>query len=493
MYSVLIVDDEQPVIESISFMIQKYRPEIRITGTATSGREAIQKAEEAKPDIILIDVKMPGIDGLEALREIKRRSPNILPILTTAYERFDIAQTAFELGVQDYILKPFSRDKLIGAIDAAVESLDQRSDGRGDSLKHIELYHTLSNSVERLFFRAIKMNSEVNDFAPYLHATLSFKTQKGCIGILEWSECRNESAEDVGNEVISRLKYKFPCLATAFAHEILFFFPQIPDGKAIPDNETITALIDKKNSNGMKWEFATGECVNFEDINESYLDARRRIHQREALFDANQILLYSKQWRKELEQAIYDGDAHMVKQIIMDVLDKSTRVDLAEAVLNDLMLYVEHINSVATGFHIHRAEALSKHVTWKPEDLFTFYLSWSQKVSDIFKTTHDENIPAVLSRALDYINLNYSRPLQLSDVAEKVDISAAYLSNLFSRHLRKSFVDHLTQIRIEKAKKLLKEHTYSIKEISSLVGYQDPNYFSRLFKRQTGVSPTEFS
>ena len=137
MYSVLIVDDEQPVIESISFMLQKYRPELEIAGTGMSGREAIEIAEATKPDIILIDVKMPGIDGLEALREIKRRSPNVLPILTTAYERFDIAQTAFELGVKDYILKPFSREKLIDAVDAAVESLEQRLDGRGESLKHI--------------------------------------------------------------------------------------------------------------------------------------------------------------------------------------------------------------------------------------------------------------------------------------------------------------------------------------------------------------------
>src|SRR6056297_4100162 len=208
MYSVLIVDDEQPVIESISFMLQKYRPELEIAGTGMSGREAIEIAEATKPDIILIDVKMPGIDGLEALREIKRRSPNVLPILTTAYERFDIAQTAFELGVQDYILKPFSREKLIAAVDAAVESLDQRLDGRGESLKHIELYHTLSSSIETLLFVAVKLNSGLNAFIPYLKTTLNFKTARGCIGILEWGREQPDSAVDMGRNVISRLKYK---------------------------------------------------------------------------------------------------------------------------------------------------------------------------------------------------------------------------------------------------------------------------------------------
>src|SRR6056297_1334496 len=268
MYSVLIVDDEQPVIESISFMLQKYRPEIGIAGTAMSGREAIKAAEEYKPDIILIDVKMPGIDGLEALREIKRRNPNVLPILTTAYERFDIAQTAFELGVQDYILKPFSREKLIGAIDAAVESLDQRLDGRGESLKHIELYHTLSSSIETLLFVAVKLNSEVDAFIPYLKSSLAFKTARGCVGILEWQKNMSSTLEDsisLGREVISKLKFKFPCLAAAFEHEILFFFPDISEVNSVPGVQNLSAVVDSEILSKNQWRFVTGRSVEFED------------------------------------------------------------------------------------------------------------------------------------------------------------------------------------------------------------------------------------
>src|SRR6056297_277246 len=293
MYKVLIVDDEQPVVESISFMLQKYRPEIGIAGTAMSGREAIRAAEEYKPDIILIDVKMPGIDGLEALREIKRRSPNVLPILTTAYERFDIAQTAFELGVQDYILKPFSREKLIAAVDAAVESLDQRLDGRGDSLKHIELYHTLSSSIETLLFVAVKLNSEVNAFIPYLKSSLAFKTSRGCVGILEWQGQRSKASKwalpvtaseglsrdliSVGREVISKLKFKFPCLAAAFEQEVLFFFPDISEVNSVPGVDNLAVVLDPVKCSTTQWHFVTGKSVEFDDINTSYLDAHQKM------------------------------------------------------------------------------------------------------------------------------------------------------------------------------------------------------------------------
>lgn len=492
MYKVLIADDEQPVIESISFMLKKYRPEIGIAGTAMSGREAIKAAEETKPDIILIDVKMPGIDGLEALREIKRRDPNILPILTTAYERFDIAQTAFELGVQDYILKPFSRDKLIGAIDAAVESLDQRLDGRGDSLKHIELYNTLSTTVERLLFRAIKLNGEISDFVPYLKATLNFKTTRGCIGILEWQNDSHDSWADTGKSIIGTLKFKIPCLAAAFAHEVLFFFPEVSDGDSIPDQSMIAGLLEVQATVGSEWKYATGMCVGFDRINDSYQDARRIIRHQSVAVDIDELLLHTKEWRKALETAVQNLNLEAVKRVLEEVLEVTADIDTAEAVLRDLLLYVEHTYSVATGFHLNTGVVTAGSSPRIAEELLNFYYHWARVLAEKMKAEQLENIPRVLSRALDFLNLNYSRPLQLTDVAENVEVSSAYLSNLFSRHLRKSFVDQLTQIRVEKAKQLLKDHSYSIKEISSMVGYQDPNYFSRLFKRYTGCSPSEF-
>jgi len=499
MYSVLIVDDEQPVIESISFMLQKYRPELEIAGTGMSGREAIEIAEATKPDIILIDVKMPGIDGLEALREIKRRSPNVLPILTTAYERFDIAQTAFELGVQDYILKPFSREKLIAAVDAAVESLDQRLDGRGDSLKHIELYHTLSSSIETLLFVAVKLNSEVNAFIPYLKSSLAFKTSRGCVGILEWQGQRSRTPEglsrdflSLGREVISKLKFKFPCLAAPFEQEVLFFFPDITEVNSVPVVENLSAVVDPEKNGNTQWHFVTGKSVEFENINASYLDAHQKLMCNLEPYDTEQLISYSEQWRRELESALQNWDEVLQKRIFANVLASTDTLDRAETVLCDLLLYVEHANSVITGFHLMRTGHMQEGKVGSSEELLAFYSGWAQALADKIKTVQAENLPKVLSRALDYIKLNYSHPLQLSDVADQVEVSSAYLSNIFSRYLRKSFIDQLTQIRMEKAKRLLKEHSHSIKEISSLVGYQDPNYFSRLFKRLVGCSPTEF-
>ena len=152
----------------------------------------------------------------------------------------------------------------------------------------------------------------------------------------------------------------------------------------------------------------------------------------------------------------------------------------------DIGLSVEHSYNISTGYPLELAAAENR------EQLHTIAARWFDQLIETVASLRDTSMPAVLRRALEYIDLHYSRPIQLSDVALYVEVSPAYLSNLFTRHLGRSFVDQLTESRMDKAKQLLTEQTHSIKTISHMVGYQDPNYFSRLFKKQTGHSPTEY-
>ncbi|MEI6389013.1 MAG: response regulator, partial [Spirochaetota bacterium] len=113
MKRVMVVDDERPVVEGIVLMVQRdLGEEFAVVGSASSGREALERFGDLAPDIVLMDVSMPGISGLEAIRELRRRSSNAAFILVTAYERFDIAREAVELGLGGYLLKPVSRETL---------------------------------------------------------------------------------------------------------------------------------------------------------------------------------------------------------------------------------------------------------------------------------------------------------------------------------------------------------------------------------------------
>ncbi len=544
MYSVLIVDDERPVIDSITYMLQKNRPELQIAGTAASGREAIQKAEESKPDIILIDVKMPGIDGLDALREIKRRMPYVMPILTTAYERFDIAQTAFELGVQDYLLKPFSQEKLIAAVDAAVQTLTRNSSGQGESLKHIELLHSLQGTIEQLFFKSIKLASSVEEFIPFLQTTLSLHSTRGCIGLLKWESGPNrgdkvahgdklargdrtgsrdeadrpsgpnrgdgtsrgnqtapgsaapdspEGRIQLGRTLLSKLKYKFPCLGCVSADEILFFFPERSGFNFVPTEEHLTKIFkgDIGRRDVPQWTFAVGSRVDFEVLSDSYQEARQRmsgLERKNSGTDTKMELVRSllPGWRSIVEEAVTQKNPAELDRLIETEILNIEDVRIARAAVMDVGLNIEHFHKLSTTYPLEAAGTESR------EELHSICVRWFRQLTDMVAVQRDSSMPLVLRRALEYIDLHYSRPIQLADVAAHVEVSPAYLSNLFTRHLGRSFIDQLTDSRIEKAKQLLAEQNHSIKTISHIVGYQDPNYFSRLFKKLTGMSPTEY-
>ncbi|WP_319562601.1 response regulator [Marispirochaeta sp.] len=509
MYSVLIVDDERPVIESITYMLQKNRPELQIAGTAASGREAIRKAEESKPDIILIDVKMPGIDGLDALREIKRRMPYMMPILMTAYERFDIAQTAFELGVQDYLLKPFSQEKLIAAVDAALQTLNRNSSGLGESLKHIELLHSLQGTIEHLFFKSIKLASSLEEFIPYLQTTLSLHSARGCIGLLKWEltdggessgsktgDAFSDKAEQriqLGRALLSKLKYKFPCLGSVSAEEILFFFPEMDGSDSVPREDHLENIFKKESGSGdvPRWNFALGGSVELSRLSDSCHEARQSVSRRKGEntgADMELEMLRSRlpAWRCISVKAVVQNEPVELNRLIETELLNIEDFGTARAVLVDLGLNIEHLHKLTTLYPLKVVNSESR------EDLYALCSRWFRQLTEQVAVQRDSSLPLVLRRALEYIDLYYSRPIQLADVALHVEVSPAYLSNLFSQHLGRSFIDQLTDCRINKAKQLLTEKIHPVKTISHMIGYQDPNYFSRLFRKWTGQSPTEY-
>jgi two-component system response regulator YesN len=154
---ILVADDERPVSESIAIIVRReLASDFEIVGTALSGKEAIEKAQALAPDIVLMDVRMPGITGLEAIREIRKRGSEAVFILVTAYERFDIAKEAVELGVLEYLLKPVSKDRLVAALRGAAAAVERRAE-----LDSREIEHREREEVSRAFAEAALLDGIV--------------------------------------------------------------------------------------------------------------------------------------------------------------------------------------------------------------------------------------------------------------------------------------------------------------------------------------------
>ncbi|MEJ5188849.1 MAG: response regulator, partial [Breznakiellaceae bacterium] len=126
MYRVLIVDDEEPVLESFSFLLEKEAPTFMLAGKARTGYEALRVIHELRPDVVFMDINIPGIDGIKVIEEVHQLVPETVFILSTAYERFDLAQRALPLGVFAYLVKPISRKIFQQTLDAVKHHLEKR-------------------------------------------------------------------------------------------------------------------------------------------------------------------------------------------------------------------------------------------------------------------------------------------------------------------------------------------------------------------------------
>ena len=183
MIRILVADDERPVVEGISHLVRRdLASEFEVVGTASSGREAIEKAGALSPDLILMDVRMPGISGLDAIREIKRRGSTSAFILITAYERFDIAREAVELGVMDYLLKPVSKDSLALSLRSAAGFIGRKGETERREIEHREREEGMRGFVEAAFLQGIMLGERSNREISKYCSTLGISEPLAALG-----------------------------------------------------------------------------------------------------------------------------------------------------------------------------------------------------------------------------------------------------------------------------------------------------------------------
>ncbi len=161
MKRVLIADDEIPIVNGLQLLFKRYFQDgYLVVGTAQSGREVIEKSKTLAPDIVLMDVHMPGINGLDAIRELSQQGGARAFILVTAYERFDIAREALSMGVCDYLLKPVSKERLEIALQAASSYLDRLHILEEKELEFKERQQTLLPFIKTAFFVYLRRRAQ---------------------------------------------------------------------------------------------------------------------------------------------------------------------------------------------------------------------------------------------------------------------------------------------------------------------------------------------
>jgi two-component system, response regulator YesN len=482
MYGVLIVDDEEPVLESYSFMLESGIDGFRLAGAARSGYEAIKMIYEIKPDVVFMDINMPGLDGLETISEVHDKFPDTVFILQTAYERFDLARRAIPLGVFAYLVKPVTkatfRDTLMSVADALHKRRSPARDSRPDSALRRFLVEDVWKEIPPARWEELRDG-------------LSLDTDRGLIAFIG----ADMDLDALLPSVNARLTYRYRFHTIVHLSLGMYFFPGDVDRDELA--RFIPVVLREQVPQGTVSIYGVGSVRPFAALHLSCAEALGEINRSRDYTDLRlRERMLTIQIRRKIGLSPFDEVAVLFASYRDEVfasfpfpLAKAKMVALFTLLVDDCTGCFQSYSGDAPPFAVpEEISALADLSAWNDWAVSAF-----NRLYQCARSTRTGKFPVPLVKAVSFIEENFDRQIQLADAAAAASVSSAYLSRLFGEHMASSFIDCLTARRIEKAERLIREKRMNIKEVAFAVGYQDPNYFSKIFRKTVGVSPSMYA
>ncbi|QLY80001.1 response regulator transcription factor [Clostridium intestinale] len=494
MIKTIIVDDEYYAREGMKKTIPWNSLECEIYGEADNALKAIEVAKLYKPELIITDINMPGIDGISMSQEIKKYLPNSKFIIITGYDDFQYARRAIKMNALDFILKPIDYEELINAIKNAVEVIKEEKSNsiisrekmlleiiRGQR-KITEIYNFWDNRDE------MKIALIENDYYDYYAKSFQSNVNYSVIDHLK-----------------SRLKDMFKeksYVIEAHQHRIVVIFKA---GDIDLENNILSLKYETENKYRTVISVALTQYDKVENIKGLYDKSKELIDER---FNLNKRLIIKKKL-----QANKSFDRKIASQIIDDIVlsvnaKKKDKVILyvdklsayfkdvnlnKAAVINMVMQIIiafkEEIENYRIDINIEEKSDIynSKYL----EDIIKFLKSYLMEVIEKLREKSSKLEDTSMEKALIYIQKNYNKNISLGIVAKEVYLNESYLSRSFKKYKGMSFTEYITKLRMKKAIELMNTGK-SINEIANEVGYTDYRSFSLNFKKYTGYIPREY-
>ncbi len=531
MLKVFLVEDETVIREGLRDNIEWEEFGYKFVGEAADGEMALPLIRKTKPDVLITDIKMPFMDGLSLSKIVSSELPDTKIIIISGYDDFEYARQAIELGVEQYLLKPITRMNLKKVLADLREKIEQSNSAKDYQLQYSKEMHEYEQFERRRFFEDLLSGKmQVKDI--YEEANkLSLELTAASFNLLffyikEERKLDLEDAEELGIRQEEILYYflrhpqyiLFRQNTNTFGilvkgdQEVVEQYTQ----KAISKIAEACVLIEKQ----IQWYVAVGEPV--ERLSLLADSAQNVNHYLAYRFFLPQIHVLTKEVVDQYSNA-QDGktiDAVDYKQlnpeIIKEFLYRGNENEVADFVESYLLGIAEALESrmfrdyiilnirfSVEGFleetgiprqdYQEKLEQFHPDVNMTSKEVGSYFQGLLSMAMEFNKRKNEDQGRSVLSKVVEYIDQHYEQEsLSLNEVAEYAEVSASYLSATFSQGMQVTFVEYVTQKRMEKAKKLLRTSTLSTGEVSAQVGFKDPHYFSFVFKKTQGMSPREY-
>lgn len=530
LYRIMLVDDEEEVRKAMIRQMDWEKLGFLVAGDAENGEDALEKAEQLEPDVIMTDIRMPYMDGLTLVAKIREKYPFMKILIFSGYDDFEYAKQAIKYKVTEYILKPVNGEELAEILKRVKVSLDEEMEQR----RNIDiLQKRYENSLPVL--RELFLNDLVSGTGDVSAVWPKFKEYG--IDLLDakrWftAVIHVERMEQTEEQELSRHQELIPISVRALVEDHLkdsarFAVFNSAEGitviAAVDDGRLETGLINQLNDICKESRRMLGIAITigvgcsferFQEISHSYQTAVDALGYRAIVGSGRTIyindvepvnrgkLQFDAKEEGELTAAIKFGSGEQIagtlKELTVKMDDAKVHADQYQVymltIVNSLIRLMQQYDlRVGEMFESeeHYADIMKR--ICRRENFAEEIIPVACRMNEALNQARDNTTRKAILEAKAYIQENYGDPdLSVDMLCKHLHMSPAYFSTVFKKETGQAYVNYLTEVRLQKAEELLKETDDKTYEIAQKVGYQEQNYFSYVFKKRYGVSPTKY-
>lgn len=497
---ILIVDDEYIMRQSIKHLLNWEQEGFSIVGEAGNGQEALDLVEVVKPHIVITDIVMPKMNGIDLTKYLHIKYPDIQIIILSGYNDFEIVKNAFSFGAADYILKPtLNKTDILTTLKNIIKKipnfvLKTKEDYNiGTSVSNWLLNSDYKLDIENLnkifplssfVMLATGITYTINDSASQEFFSHEFEHDLRAYNV-KIIEVHNESLVlfiNFSNAQTQQLFYDI--------NKTILRLSQLNPNVFFVLSNTFLHL--KSAPNIYQSQIQPALNRRFYHKGKNLLNAA--VVELESQYEEFDISVFSKELsRKNYIQALEILKDYIEKSIFICKMDENKLRALAESTTYSFILSLSNLNLNTINLTHLKLNYLSRlEKTIYADDFFNIFNAICNDFTAIIQNYQSKTNEDIIKRIIKYIDEHYSEPLSLSLLAEEFSFSYYYLSTYFSNHSSEGFNEYLNRVRINKALELLREGNMPISEISGAVGYSDHSYFSKVFKKFTKLTPSQY-
>lgn len=531
MLKVFLVEDESVIRDGLRDNIPWQQYGFQFVGEAADGEMALPLIRKTRPDVLITDIKMPFMDGLSLSRIVSKEFPKTKIVIISGYDDFEYARQAIEVGVDQFLLKPITRLMLKKTLLEMKEKIEQEEDKNDYQIQYQAEMHVYEQFSRRRFMEKV-LTGELTVKEIYEEASkLSLEITAPCYNLLLFY--LQEKNPDLSGEGMDDFMRK--------QDEVLHYFLRHPEYLLFRWNASSYGVLIRSETSqiGELTEKGLGHirdfCIGQEHL-EWYVAVENPVERLSLLPECYRQVNHYFAYRfmmpdlhvlskitledyvnSQDEQNIDSVDpSTMAQEVIRDFLEHGNESEIhdfvesylqsisralksrmfrAYVVLNIRFTMIAYVESLGASKeeYMKKIGDYAQEMNIEPDEVPAYFVNMLQAAFEIREQASSSQNRKLISRAIAYIDENYMHDsLSLNTVAAEAEVSANYLSAVFSQSMKKTFVEYVTEKRMEKAKKLLKSTSLSSGEIAARTGYKDSHYFSFVFKKTQGMSPREY-